>query len=251
MSERERRSRQSVGFQGYQDGRVHDQNRSMPLHIHPALLEDERDVFDKEMRRINTKNQAIINQNRALQSEVTRKYVEIDRLEQVIPQLQAEKETNIRELIQTGLKLEAELRSMEPLKMEVWQLRAEVESLNTSVEDLTSLVNGLRHEIARVEVENKQVPLMEADIDTMQNELIEARRTFEYEQRAKHDEVQEKQRIENYLVSLRREIEELRAEQLDEGTNEPSLEGGGYQRMDLNPGTQNGDRFSDDYDGER
>ncbi|CAN0876298.1 Protein FLX-like 3 [Linum grandiflorum] len=213
MSKRKHRSSQSDGFQGYEDGCWH-------------------------------------NQNRALQSEVTRKYGEIDKLEQIIPQLQAEKETNIRELIQTGLKLEAELRSREPLKVEVRQLRAEVENLNTSVDDLTSFASSLRQEIARVKAEKRQVPQMEVEIDEMHKQLIEARITLEYEKRANYEEAQNSQRMENYLVSLHRQIQEVREEQQGEGTKEPRL-GGGYQRMDLHHGTENGDRFSDDNDSER
>ena len=43
---------------------------------------------------------------------------------QIIPKLRANREVHAKELIERGLKLEADLRAAEPLRIEVIQLRA-------------------------------------------------------------------------------------------------------------------------------
>ena len=49
---------------------------------------------------------------------------EIHRFGQIIPKLRANREVHAKELIERGLKLEADLRAAEPLRIEVIQLRA-------------------------------------------------------------------------------------------------------------------------------
>ncbi|CAN1137655.1 Protein FLX-like 3 [Linum perenne] len=248
MPKRKHRPHHPDDFLRYRDGHQHDWNASRPLHPHPAHLEQEIDSLGRERRRIITENETIIDGNRALQSEVTRAKDKIHVLGQMIPQLQAEKETQIRELIQTELKLEAELRSKEPLKSEVRQLRAEVDDLNTSLHDLSSRANILREEITEAKVENEEVALMKDDVKMLHKLLIEARKTLEYEKRAREERVQEKQLTEDNLVRMRREIENLRAEQKGGGTKETRFEVGVYEATDRSPEARPRRRFDDSYD---
>ncbi|CAI0552385.1 unnamed protein product [Linum tenue] len=178
MSKRKHRHRHPDDLVGYRDGHQHDRNnRSRPVQqLDPVALEEELDDLDREMRRIISENQAIIDDNIALQSELARTNDKIHRLEERLPQLQAEKETHIRELIHTGLKLEAEVRSREPLKSEVRQLRVEVENLRDSVEDYTAIEYSLQEDIKEVKMANKSVPSLKADVDMMHEQLLDARK---------------------------------------------------------------------------
>ncbi|CAN1137654.1 Protein FLX-like 3 [Linum perenne] len=220
MPKRKHRPHHPDDFLRYRDGHQHDWNASRPLHPHPAHLEQEIDSLGRERRRIITENETIIDGNRALQSEVTRAKDKIHVLGQMIPQLQAEKETQIRELIQTELKLEAELRSKEPLKSEITEAK----------------------------VENEEVALMKDDVKMLHKLLIEARKTLEYEKRAREERVQEKQLTEDNLVRMRREIENLRAEQKGGGTKETRFEVGVYEATDRSPEARPRRRFDDSYD---
>ena len=51
---------------------------------------------------------------------------EIHRFGQIIPKLRANIEVHAKELIERGLKLEADLRAAEPLRIKVIQLKANV-----------------------------------------------------------------------------------------------------------------------------
>ena len=103
---------------------------------------------------------------------------EIHRFDQIIPKLRANREVHAKELIGRGLKLEADLRAAEPLRIEVIQLRANAHKLNTSHQDLSIQVQGLTQDVARLQAENQQLFATRANIDRMRKEPIEARRAL-------------------------------------------------------------------------
>ncbi|BBG94464.1 hypothetical protein Prudu_002758 [Prunus dulcis] len=159
---------------------------------------------DARCFRIIAENRLVIDDNTLLQRELTDAKDEIHRLGQVLPKLRAEKEAQSRELIERGLKLEADLRATEPIKAEVIPLRAEVQKLSALRQELSSQVQGLTQEITRLQAENQQLIPMRADIDGMRNELVETRRAYEYERKASEEQVEQKQAMENNLVSMAR-----------------------------------------------
>jgi chromosome segregation ATPase len=191
-------------------------------------LEEELDIQHREIRRIISENTLVVDENTHLQSKLTAAKDEVHRLGQVIPNLRAEKEQRVRELTQRGLKLEAELRGSEPLRVEVKQLKAEVKSLDTVRKDLSSQVRGLKDEISHLEAENRQKDSMRDDIDGMRNKIVEARRAIEYEKKTHEELVELNQAMEKNLISMAREIEKLRAEQLNAEWRARGLGGGSY-----------------------
>ncbi|KAJ7943166.1 Protein FLX-like [Quillaja saponaria] len=207
MSGRNRMPGQSDGFRGYHDGHRPVMNRRPgPIPIHPAALEEELEIQHREMQRIIVENRLVIDDNTILQRELTAAKEEIHRLGKVIPKVQAEKGAQTRELIERGLKLEADLQASEPLRAEVMQLRAE------------------------------QLIAMRSDIDGMCKELVEARRAYEYEKKANEEELEQKQVMEKNLISMAREIEQLRtAERLNSERRRGLGGGGGYGMLNRSP----------------
>lgn len=132
------------------------------------------------MQRVLAENRHVIDDNTLLQRELTAAKDEIHRLGQVIPKLRAEKEANIRVLIERGLKLEADLHASEPLRAEVIQLRTEIQKLNSLRLELFSQVQGLTKDINQLQAENQQLVGMRADVDGMHKELVEARFDVEF-----------------------------------------------------------------------
>lgn len=149
--------------------------RSGPLHIHPAILEEELEMQYREMQQIISENRLVVDDNTHLQRELATAKDDIHQLEQVIPRLQAEKEVHARELIERGLKLEAELRASVPLNEEVVQLRTEVQHLTSLRQELTSQVKGFTQDVTHLETENKQLTTMRSDIEALHEDLVEAR----------------------------------------------------------------------------
>lgn len=175
MAGRNHIPRHSDGVRGFHDGHsvLNRGPASMPLHS--AALEEELEIQHREIHRIISENRHVIDDNTHLQMELTAAKDEIHRLGQIIPKLRADKEAQVRELIDRGLKLEAELRASEPLRAEVVKLRADVQKLNSSKQELTAQVKGLTKDINLMQAENKQLTAMRADIEGMRNELAEAR----------------------------------------------------------------------------
>ena len=90
------------------------------------------------------------------------------------------------------MKLEANLRAAEPLRIEVIQLRANAQKLNASRQDLSVQVQGHTHDVARLQAENQQLIATRADIDRVHKEPIEAPRAFEYEKKANDEQLEQK-----------------------------------------------------------
>ncbi|XP_042494917.1 protein FLX-like 3 [Macadamia integrifolia] len=217
------------GFRGFRDGPRPVLNRGPgPLPLHPAALEEELEIQHEEMRRILAENRHLADDHMILQRELAAAKDEIHRLSQVIPKLRADKEGQARELIERGLKLEAELRATEPLRVEVLQLRAEAQKLNALRQDLSSQVQNLTQDLTQLQAENKQLHVMKADIDRLRQELVRTRTAFEYEKKANAEQMEQKQAMEKNLVSMAREIEKLRAEHLAVEKRARGLGSGGY-----------------------
>lgn len=216
-----------------------------PLPPHPAILEEELELQHRDIQRILAENRHVNDENVLLQRELTAVKDEIHRLGQVIPKLRANKDAQARELIERGLKLENELRAVEPLRAEVGHLRAEAQQLNSLRQDLSTQVQTLTKDMTRLQSENQQLVPLRTDIDEMRKDLVETRycfllfirqglgrfflvkvllgmfavqnfcrRVFEYEKKANEEQLEQKQAMEKNLVSIAREIEKLRAEQL-------------------------------------
>ncbi|KAA8540297.1 hypothetical protein F0562_024140 [Nyssa sinensis] len=183
-----------------------------PVPPHPALLEEELEMQHVEIRRLLGENRRLIEDRMAMQQDLGAAKEELHRMNLAIADIRAEQELHSREIIERGLKLEADLRATEPLKNEAIQLHAEVQKLNTIRQDLAGQVQTLTQDLAKLKADNQQIPLLRADIDGLHQELMRARTAIDYEKKANIELMEQKQAMEKNLVSMAREVEKLRAE---------------------------------------
>lgn len=207
-----------------------------PLPPHPAALEEEIELQHRDIQRIFAENRHIMDENVILQSDLAAINDEMHRLGQMIPKIRAEKDARTRDLIERGLKLESELHGIEPLRAEVVQLRAEVQKLDSVRQDLATQIENLTKNITRIKSENQQISAMSNDIDGMSNELTEARRAIEFEKKANKEQTEQKQVMEKNLITMAREVEKLRAEQLS--LDRRGRGAGGYGMLNGSPETR-------------
>ncbi|KAG9136898.1 hypothetical protein Leryth_020619 [Lithospermum erythrorhizon] len=213
MAGRHHMPRENDNFHGYHgDLRAHLSRRPVPLPPHPIALEEELELQHREMEGIVVENRNVVEDNVTLQRELTAVKDEIRRLGEVIPQVRADGDDRRRELLDRGLKLEAELRAAEHSRKEAAQLRAEAKKLNVMQQDLSSEVKKLTKDIDRLKPDNKQVASIKADLNGIHKDLAEVRRTFEYEKKANEELLEQNHVLEKNLLSAAREIEKLRAE---------------------------------------
>ncbi|OAY36518.1 hypothetical protein MANES_11G027300v8 [Manihot esculenta] len=201
---------------------------------HPALLEDELEIQHAEIRGLLVDNRRLVEDRMALQQELGAAKEELHRMNIVISEMRMEHEVHSRELIEKGLKLEADLRATEPLKNEVVQLREEVHKLSNAKKELLGQIQSLKQELARSQADNQQIPVLRGEIEGMHQELMHARTAIDYEKKANIELVEQRQAMEKDMVSMAREVEKLRAE-LANADARPRVSGGAYGMKYGNP----------------
>ncbi|KAJ8756180.1 hypothetical protein K2173_024727 [Erythroxylum novogranatense] len=194
---------------------------------HPVLLEEELEMQHAEMRRLLGDNRRLIEDRMALQQELGAAKEELRRMNLVTGEIRAEQEMRSRELIEKGLKLEADLRATEPLKSEVVKLQAEVKKLNNLKQELLGQVQTLKQDVTRLQHDNQQIPLLHNEIDGLRQELLRARAAVDFEKKGNIELMDQRQAMEKSLVSMAREVEKLRAD-LAAADSRPWGAGGPY-----------------------
>ncbi|PKA53178.1 hypothetical protein AXF42_Ash009908 [Apostasia shenzhenica] len=179
---------------------------------HPAVYEEELEIQQHEIRRLLADNRRLAEDRIAFQQELAAAKDEIHRMNLVIADIRAEKEAHSRELIEKGLKLEADLRAAEPLRNDVILLRAEMQKLNAVRQDLNGQVQTLTQELKRAQAEYQQIPVLRSEIDSLRQDLMRARSAIEYEKKGNAELLEQRQAMEKNLVSMAREVEKLRAD---------------------------------------
>lgn len=198
-----------------------------PMPPHPAMLEEELDMQHHEIRRLLAENRRLVEDRIALQRELGAAKEELRRMNIAISEIQTENEMQLRQLIESGLKVEADLRATEPLKNEAAHLRAEVERLKSIKHDLSGQVQTLTKDLVKLQADNKQIPALRAEVDGLHQELMRARAAIDYEKKGSIELMEQRQAMEKNLVSMAREVEKLRAE-LANSDARPWASGGPY-----------------------
>lgn len=142
---------------------------------HPALLEEELEMQHAEIQRLLGDNRRLIEDRMAMQRELGAAKEDLHRMNLVIAEIRTEQEVHVRDLVEKGLKLEADLRATDPLKKEAVQLRAEIQKLNNLRNELNGQVQNLQKDLAKLQADNQQIPLLRAEVDGLHQELMHAR----------------------------------------------------------------------------
>ncbi|XP_065864124.1 protein FLX-like 3 isoform X1 [Euphorbia lathyris] len=180
--------------EAYNDRPERPFNRGPPLPRpprHPAMLEDKLEMQRVEIHSLVVDNGRLMKDRMALQQELG---------------------VAKKELIEKGLKLEADLPKIEGVKNEAAQLRAEVEKANSLKQELLGKIQSLKQDLARSQADNQQIPHLQGEIESLHQELMYARNAMDYEKKANIGFMEQIQAMEMNMVSMAREVESLRAE---------------------------------------
>ncbi|XP_021754510.1 protein FLX-like 3 [Chenopodium quinoa] len=183
-----------------------------PPPFHPAVLEEEIEIQRGEMHKLLEDNRRLADDRVALQRELNASREDIHRMNLAISDIRGEHDARSRELIDKVMKLEADLRAAESFKKDATQMRTEVQKLEKIRLELVGQVQSFSKDLAKLQSENQQIPHLRAEIDGMQQELMRARTAIDYEKKAKIALHEQKQAMENNMISMAREVEKLRAE---------------------------------------
>ncbi|KAH7446475.1 hypothetical protein KP509_01G058300 [Ceratopteris richardii] len=179
----------------------------------PQLLFEERLATQHaEIQRLLTENQRLAATHVALRQELASAQQEVQKLQQALGGIQSEKDQQFRALGDKTAKMEVELRSLEPLKIELQRTQAEAQKLLASRQELSAQVQQLGQELHRLRSDAQLLPSLKMEIDGFRQEIQRARTAFEFEKKANAELLDQRTAMEKNLVSMAREVEKLRAE---------------------------------------
>lgn len=207
----------------YPAGRVIEDRRAYPeIHerplmrvaprSHPDVLEEEIQLHEVDFRRLMADRHALAEERMELHRELQAGKEEVRHLNMIIAEINAKKEAYISELVDKRRKLEAELRSNEPLRDEVVHLRGEIEKLLAVRKELSAKAASLMQELSRERSDKQQLPMLKAEIEGLQLELTHARNACELEQKGNFELVEQRKAMEKSMISMAQEIQQMRAE---------------------------------------
>ncbi|CAL4905061.1 unnamed protein product [Urochloa decumbens] len=192
----------------YPDIHVGPRMRGAP-HPHPA---EELELQEVELRRLLADNRALAEERAELSRELQAGKDEVRHLNVIISDITAEKEAYISKLVDKKRKLEAELRANEHLRDEIVQLRGEIEKLLAARKELSAEAASLMEDLTREKSVKHQLPMLKAELDGLQQELIHVRNACELERKGNFELVEQRKAMEKNMISMAQEIEQMRAE---------------------------------------
>lgn len=200
-----------------EDRRAYPEIHERPLmrvarRSHPDVLEEEIQLHEVEFRRLMADRHALAEERMELHRELQAGKEEVRHLNMIIAEINAKKEAYISELVDKRRKLEAELRSNEPLRDEVVHLRGEIEKLLAVRKELSAKAASLMQELSRERSDKQQLPMLKAEIEGLQLELTHARNACELEQKGNFELVEQRKAMEKSMLSMAQEIQQMRAE---------------------------------------
>eukprot|EP00252_Welwitschia_mirabilis_P027536 TRINITY_DN946_c0_g1_i1.p1 TRINITY_DN946_c0_g1~~TRINITY_DN946_c0_g1_i1.p1 ORF type:complete len:366 (+),score=100.37 TRINITY_DN946_c0_g1_i1:157-1254(+) len=178
----------------------------------PDVLEQKLVVQATEMQKLAKENQRLAASHSILRQDLAAAQHEIERVHSRMAAIQNEKEQQLRGMLETKAKMEADIQAVEMIKADLQQAHADAQNLVSSRQELTAQVHQLTQELQRATTEVQHIPAMHAEIDSLSQELQRARSTYEYEKAASNAQAEKNQTMEKNLLSMAREVEKLRAE---------------------------------------
>ncbi|OEL13844.1 Protein FLX-like 3 [Dichanthelium oligosanthes] len=215
-------------------------------HPHPAVLEEELELQEVELRRLLADNRALVEERAELNREFQAEKDEVRNLNVIIADITAEKEAHISKLVDKRRKLEAELRANEHLRDEIVHLRGEIENLIAARKELSAEAASLMEELTREKSAKQQLPMLKAELDSLQQELIHVRTACELEQKGNFELVEQRRAMEKNMISMAQEIEQMRAE-LTDSEGRPWGTGGAYGMQMGSPKVTFANPYGDSY----
>eukprot|EP00250_Pteridium_aquilinum_P008140 c17708_g1_i1 orf=240-1934(-) len=143
----------------------------------------------------------------ALRQELADAKQEVGRLTEVLSTIQAEKDQHGRVSTERVAQMEAELKSVEALKVDFEKIRYEREELVARVERLTV-------DVKKLPIKDQEIASLKSEVDELRQRHQQARMDFELQKKINLERLEQTQAMEKNTFSMARELERLRAELL-------------------------------------
>ncbi|XP_050219925.1 protein FLC EXPRESSOR [Mercurialis annua] len=199
-----------------------------------TILEDRIAIQRREIQTLLRDNQHLATNHLALKQDLSFIQDEIRRLKAAAANVKAERDDQVREVYERSLKLDSEVRSIDALRGELAQVRADVEKLSVHRQELATDLRVISSDVAKAKMEKEQIIEVKNEIKIMQMEIQSGRAAIEYEKKLYASNLEHGQKMEQNMVAIAREIENLHVELANAGKR-ASTEGPGYAGSYNNP----------------
>ncbi|GMP28514.1 hypothetical protein CsSME_00004023 [Camellia sinensis var. sinensis] len=211
----------------------------------PEVMEQKLAAQHVEMQKLATENQRLAATHGTLRQELAAAQHELQILHAQIGAVKSEREQQMRGLMDKIARMEAELQSAEPVKLELQQARADAQSLVVARQELISKAQQLTQDLQRAHSDAQQIPAMMSELESLRQEYQHCRVTYDYEKKLYSEHLESLQVMEKNYMTMTREVEKLRAEltnaNIDRRIGGPYA-GTGYSENEVSghyPGGQN------------
>lgn len=179
---------------------------------HPALIGERIDAQHREIQALLLDNQRLAATHVALKQELAAAQQELRHLSAAAVEVKAETDAQVREVYEQSLKMEAEVRSIDALKGELNQVKADIQKLDASRQELVADLKTIDGDLTLAHSELQHLPAIEKEIENMHRELKKGRAAIEYEKKTHAHNLELRQAMEKHMMAMAKEIETLRAE---------------------------------------
>lgn len=137
----------------------------------PEVMEQKLASQHVDMQRLATENQRLAATHGTLRQELAAAQHELQILHAQIGAVKAEREQQMRSLVDKIAKMETDLQAAEPLKLELQQARTEAQNLVVSRQELISNRQQLTQDLQRAHADVQQVPALISELEGLRQEF--------------------------------------------------------------------------------
>lgn len=141
----------------------------------PEVLEQKLAAQHGEMQRLATENQRLATTHGTLRHELAAAQHELQMLNAQIGGIKAEREQQMRDLLDRIGRMEMDVQAAEPLKAELQKARTEAQGLVVSRQELVSKRQQLNQDLQRVHVDVQQIPALLSELEGLRQEYQHCR----------------------------------------------------------------------------
>ncbi|OIW12320.1 hypothetical protein TanjilG_32436 [Lupinus angustifolius] len=198
---------------------LHPEMHPLPGPYSPFDMLPPREVVEQklasqriEMQRLLMENRRLAATHGTLRQELATAQQELQMVDMQIGSTRAEREQQLQDVADNIAKMEADLQSAEPIKVELKKAHTDAQKLVVSREELVSKAQQLSQELQRTFAEVQQIPTLVSELERLRQDYQHCRATFEYEKKLYNEHLESLQVMEKNYASMSREVEKLRAE---------------------------------------
>jgi hypothetical protein len=194
----------------------------------PEILEQKLAAQHVEMQKLATENHRLAATHGTLRQELAAAQQDLQVLCSRMGTLNAERDQQMKGLVDKIAAMEAELKNSDSLKKDVLKARADAQSLHAERQELVTKAQKLNQDLQRAHVDMQQIPAMMAELDSLRQEYQHYRGTYEYEKKLYNDHLESLQVMEKNYVAMAAELEKVRAELNNSANIDRRISGGVY-----------------------